>query len=144
MSKLINATLEQSRGWTATGEDLHPARLTLGLHTDFTALGRLRREKQHRRLVRTSPETEIQKCLNLSILLLIVFVKRKLHLIITDCASFTIDTSNYVCFVLETANSEKAAAKIMGVLQNKSEGMERKLTGCYHSRSIPSVCFLSQ
>lgn len=40
-----------SHGCTASGEDIHPAELTLGLDIDFTALGQLQRKNI---LVKTS------------------------------------------------------------------------------------------
>lgn len=35
-----------SQGCTESGEDIHPAELTLGLDIDFTALGQLQRERE--------------------------------------------------------------------------------------------------
>lgn len=35
-----------SQGCTASGEDIHPAELTLGLYIDFTALGQLQRNNR--------------------------------------------------------------------------------------------------
>lgn len=35
-----------SQGCTASGEDIHPAELTLGLDIDFTALRQLQRKKK--------------------------------------------------------------------------------------------------
>lgn len=41
-----------SQGCTASGEEIHPAELTLGLDIDFTALGQLQGNKtKHRNMV---------------------------------------------------------------------------------------------
>lgn len=47
-----------SQGCTASGEDVHPAELTLRLDVDFAALGHLQRKKIKKEVVKTANRTQ--------------------------------------------------------------------------------------